>query len=58
MSHHQRGTVHRLDDLGHGVGLARAGDPEQNLMLLAVVDAAQQGLDGTALIALRFVIGN
>jgi len=27
-------------------------------MLLAVVDSAQKRLDGTALVALRFVIGN
>ena len=58
VSHDQRGTVHCLDHLCHGVGLAGAGDAEQHLMLLAIVDAAEEGFYGATLIALRFVIGN
>ena len=51
----QRRPVHLLDDLGHGERLARAGDAEQHLVLVAVVDAAGERLDGASLIALRFV---
>ena len=53
---HERRPVHSLDDLGHGEGLARSRDPEQNLVLLAVVDPADEGRDGLALIPLRLVI--
>ena len=58
MRHHQRWTVHRLDHLRHGERLARPGDAEQNLVLLAVIKPAGQRLDGGRLIALRFVAGN
>ncbi len=51
----ERRAVHLLDDLGHREGLARAGDAEQHLMLLAVVDTAGQRLDRGTLISLRFV---
>ena len=30
---HQGGTLHLLDDLGHGEGLARAGDAQQGLLV-------------------------
>ena len=49
------GTVELLDDLGHGEGLAGAGDAEQHLILLACVDAGDQFADGAGLIALRLV---
>ena len=58
MRHHQRRTVHRLNHLRHGVSFAGPGNTQQNLMLFAVVDAAQQRLDRAALIPLRLVIGN
>ena len=35
----QRGPVQRLDDVGHGEGLARAGDAQQRGMLLPRADA-------------------
>ena len=38
----QRRAVDLLDDLGHRVGLARAGHAEQHLVLFAIVDAARQ----------------
>ena len=55
---HDGGPVHRLDYLGHGVGLARPGDAEKHLILLAVEDAPEQRLNGRALIALRLVIAD
>ena len=49
------GRFDLLDDLGHGEGLARAGDAQQHLMLLAVSDTTGQRLDRVALIALGLV---
>ncbi len=34
----QRGTIDLLDDLGHREGLARAGDAQQHLVLVAIED--------------------
>jgi hypothetical protein len=45
VSHHQRGTIERLDHFGHGERLARPGDSQQNLMLFAIEYPARQGLD-------------
>ncbi len=42
----QRRAVQVLDDLGHREGLARAGNAQQYLVLLAVGDAARERLDG------------
>ena len=53
----QGGTLHRLDHLGHGEGLARTGDPEQHLALFAVERRLGQFLDCLRLVAGRFVIG-
>ena len=39
---HQRGALHLLDDLGHGVGLAGAGDAQQHLLLQAVLQPLRQ----------------
>ena len=49
--HHQRGTVHAVDDLRHAVGLARAGDAEQHLVLVAAVQPVDQLRHGMDLIA-------
>ena len=49
----QRGALGRLDHLRHGESLARAGDAEQHLIALMLVDAGDQFLDGGRLIALR-----
>ena len=54
--HHQRRPLQRLDDLGHGEGLARAGDAEQHLALLAVERLLGQFLDRRRLVAGRLVI--
>ena len=56
--HHDGWPVRRLNHLGHGVSLARPGDPQQNLMLLAVEHTPHQRLDSRALITLRFVFAD
>ena len=61
----QRGAIGALDDLGHGEGLAGAGDAEQDLMLFAGFEAADELVDGCGLIAaglivagsLKFIVG-
>jgi hypothetical protein len=53
----QRRALGALDHLRHGVGLARAGDAEQHLGLLAVGDALDQFGDGGRLVALGFILG-
>ncbi len=53
---HQRRAADLFDQLGHGEGLAGAGDAEQHLMLFAVADAARQFRDGVFLIAARAVV--
>ena len=46
-----------LDDVGHGEGLARAGDAEQDLVALACVHLSHKLGDGGGLIALRHKFG-
>ena len=48
----QGGALGGLDDLGHGEGLARAGDAEQHLVALMGVDAGDEFGDGGGLVAL------
>ena len=48
---HQRGALHLLDDLGHGVGLAAAGDAQQHLLAQAVLQSLRQLFNGLRLIA-------
>ena len=55
--HHQRRPVHARDDLRHGVGLARAGDAEQHLMLVAAVQPVDQLGHGMDLIAAKLEVG-
>ena len=50
----QRRTLHPLNDLGHGEGLAAAGDPLQGLLVQPQLDAVGDGVDGLRLIAGRF----
>ena len=45
-------AVDRLDHLGDGEGLARAGDAEQHLLAVAALDAADELADGGGLVAL------
>ena len=49
--HDERGLAERLDGLGHGVGLARAGDAEQHLVAVAGAHAVHERLDGLRLVA-------
>src|SRR5437868_3428224 len=58
MGHHEGRTVCLLDDLGHGIGLARAGYAEQYLVLLAVEYPARQRLDRVALVTFRRVVAD
>jgi hypothetical protein len=44
----QRRALGRLDDLGHGEGLARAGDAEQHLVALGITDALDEFRNGRA----------
>jgi hypothetical protein len=52
------GTVGLLDDLGHGEGLAGAGDAEQDLMLFSGAEALHELVDGAGLVALGLVGGD
>ena len=49
------GRLQLLDDLGHGEGLAGAGDAEQDLVFLAGVEAGDEFGDGAGLVALGLV---
>ena len=50
-------ALRRLDHLGHGEGLARAGDAEQHLRAVVALDALDQLLDRLRLVALRLEVG-
>ena len=54
---HQRGALHLLDDLGHGVGLAGAGDALEHLFPQAQIHALGQLFDGLRLVAGGGVFG-
>ena len=56
--HHDGGPVGLLDHLGHGVGLARSRHAQQNLVLLAIEHTPNQGLEGSGLVAARFVVAD
>ena len=56
MGHDEGRAVGGLDHFGGGEGLARSGDAEQNLMLLAIEDAAGEAVDGSSLVALGLVV--
>jgi len=43
--------LHTLDDVGDGVGLARAGDAQQRLRREACLEAFTEQLDGLRLVA-------
>ena len=47
---HKGGLLDLLDDLGHGEGLAGAGDAQQGLLAQPVLDARGQGRDGLGLV--------
>ena len=48
---HQGGTLHRFDDLGHGEGFARAGDPQQGLLVQPGLESGGQLGNGLRLVA-------
>ncbi len=52
------GAVGLLDDLGHGEGLAGAGDAEQDLVLFAGGEAVDELFNGAGLIAAGLVRGD
>ena len=54
----QRGLLNLLDDLGHGVGFAGAGDAQQDLELVAPEDAFAELFYGLGLVALGREGGN
>ena len=54
----QRRPLRARDHLRHGEGLARAGDAEQHLVLLAAFEARHQFGDGGGLVAGGLVIRN
>ena len=54
----ERRALRRLDHLGHGEGLARAGDAEQHLVALMSPNALDQFLDRLRLVALRLEFGH
>ena len=56
--HDQRRAVGGLDHFGGGEGLARSGDAQQDLVLLAIEDAAGEGFDGLRLVALGLVVAD
>ena len=56
MRQHQRRAAEFLDHLGHGEGLARAGDAQQNLVLFVLVDAPLERGDRGLLIAARAIV--
>ena len=53
---HQGRALGGLDHLGHGEGLAGAGDAEQHLVALVLADAGHQLGDGGGLVALRLQV--
>ena len=53
----QRRAIELLDHLGHGEGLAGAGDAEQHLVLFAGINAAGKLFNGVGLVAFGLVIG-
>ncbi len=56
--HDQRRAVHPRDALRHGEGLARAGDAEQHLRLVAPQQPVDELVDGAGLVAAQFEIGD
>ena len=55
---HQGGALDLLDDLGHGEGLARAGDAQEGLLVQTHLNAVGQHLNGLRLVAGGRILGN
>ena len=56
--HHQRRPVHPRDALRHRERLARAGDAEQHLVLVAAVQPLDQLVDRAGLVAAKLEVGD
>src|SRR5680860_441671 len=56
--HHQRRLLHRLDDLRRGVGLAGAGDAQQDHVALTAPHRVRDALDGARLVTRRLVVAD
>jgi hypothetical protein len=56
VGHHQRGPVHARDRLRHRVGLARPGDTQQDLVLIAAIEPLDQLRHGAHLVAAQLEI--
>ena len=54
----QRGALQRLDRLGHGEGLAGAGDAQQHLIALALARRRHQLRYGSRLVARGFIVAH
>jgi len=50
--------LHPLDDVGHGEGLAAAGDPQQRLMAIAPHKPLDKLLRGLGLVPGRLKVGH
>ncbi len=53
MRQNQRRPSHPRDDVGHGEGLARAGDPQEHLVLQPALNAGHKAVYRLRLIAPR-----
>ena len=51
--HHQAGPLHGLDDIGNGVGLARAGHAQQGLVREPILETLDEPRNGLGLVAGR-----
>ena len=58
MGQHQGGPVQPGDDVGHGKGLAAAGDAQQHLLINAVLNAGHQAVYGLRLVAGGLILRN
>jgi hypothetical protein len=56
--HDEGGAVGAGDDVGHGEGLAAAGDAEHGLVLVLLVEASDELIDGLRLVAGHLVVGH
>ena len=54
----ERRALHAVDDVGHGEGLAAAGDAEERLVLIAAAQAVDQLVDGLGLVAGGLEVGD
>ena len=54
----QSRALRRLDDLGHGEGLAGPGDPQQHLVVLALLDPRRQLGDRRGLVPGRVIVAD